>query len=321
MAQLVNKSLAAVAVSDELTTLLDWLYIGHLSSPFTLIVENAGGGADYDITDVQIDTSDDGGTTVALDQHAATPAVPIAIGTSSQAEFTTTAKYIRVRAVCAADEDTTAKITLLADSSTCRICTIAQVKQRLGLTGTATDSDIDATIAGIITGFEALAETFCERKLFRPDAAVTEYYAGCGEKLRLFYYPIISITSIKESLDYDFDNTDALTVNDDYRIANGGKNGIIQRLYSWWLDIEDSIQVVYKGAYTPVGETLGTGETALPADLTEAAIMQCSFIYKRRDDIGLTAVSYDGSSIQKFSAMDFLPLVKDILQKYRRISI
>ena len=216
---------------------------------------------------------------------------------------------------------TSSVVTEYDEDTTCNICAVAQVKQRLGLTDTDTDSDIDETIALIIAGFEAFAETFCERKLFRPDADVTEYKTGRGDYVRLDYYPIISITSIKEAYDYDFDNADALVANTDYRIINSGKKGILKRLYISWPDIDDSIQVVYKGGFTPIGEAVAAGETALPQDIIEAAVMQCSFTYKRKDDIGLTAVSFDAGSIQKFSAMDLLPLVKDTLTKYKRVSV
>jgi len=75
MAELVAKSVAAVAIDENLTTLNDWVNIEQVSG-FTVQVENAGGGSANDITDVQIDTSDDGGVTADLDQHAGVPAVP-----------------------------------------------------------------------------------------------------------------------------------------------------------------------------------------------------------------------------------------------------
>ena len=62
MSELAAKTSAAVAVDDSLTTLIDWTNI-ELMSGFTICVENAGGGSADDITDVQIDTSDDAGVT------------------------------------------------------------------------------------------------------------------------------------------------------------------------------------------------------------------------------------------------------------------
>lgn len=85
-----------------------------------------------------------------------------------------------------------------------------------------------------------------------------------------------------------------------------------------WFEVPDSIQVIYKGGYCSAGQTPGTGEFALPADLREAAIEQASFFFKRRDDLGLAGVSFEGGSISKFSAMDLLPMVKKVLDNYKK---
>jgi len=316
MAELILKTIA-VAVTDEVTILIDWVDIETLSG-FTLVIENAGGGSADDITDVLIDTSDDGGVTSSLDQHAGVPAVPIATGGSATGTFTETAKFVRVRAVCAADEDTTAKAILLADSSTGRICTVADIKSRLSISAT----DNDSLIAAIIAGVGEISDNYTGRSLIAPAADVTEYHTGNSSYLQLLQYPIISITSVKEASDYDFDNADALEADDDYRILAGGKKGIIYKIsYCNWLEFPDSVRVVYRGGYCSAGQTPAAGETALPSDLREAAIEQVTFIYKRKDDIGLSAVSFPGTSINKFAELDLLPLVKQTLDKYKRVTL
>ena len=277
MSELVAKTSSAIAVTDALTTLIDWVNIESVSG-FTIIVENAGGGSGNDISDVQIDTSPDGGITVSTDQHPGVPAVPIAAGNSKTATFTETAAFLRVRGVCASGEDTTATAWLLADSSVARICTLADVKDRLGLSNT----DNDSTINRIITGIEAIFNSFTIRQLIQNSADVTEYYTGCGSRVVLTRYPIISLTSIKQAVDYDFDSANALTENTDYRLVRSGKNGIIYRMYSNWYGIEDSIQVIYRGGYCAAGQVPGAGEHALPADLREAAIEQVSFTIDRK---------------------------------------
>lgn len=313
MAELITKTSAAVAVSDELTTLLDWTSI-ELFEGLTVIVANAGGGSGNDITDVQIDTSDDGGVTENLDQHDGVPAVPIASGTAKTGTFTETAGFVRVRAVCAEGEDTTATAFLLADSSSARICTLADVKDRLGLT----DTEHDTLFNRIITGLETVFDNYTRRKLIANAADVTEYHGGYGNRLCLKRYPIASITSVKEASDYNFDIADSLVANDGYRVVNNGDNGIIYRIYGLWLAKEDSIQIIYRGGFCAAGQAPGDGETALPADIREAAIEQACFIFKRRDDIGLSSVSFNGGSVNKFSAMKLLPMVENILKQYRR---
>jgi len=316
MSELVAKTAAAVAVDENLTTLLDWVNIEAVAD-FTIIVENAGGGSANDITDVQIDTSDDGGVTPNLDQHDGVPAVPIASGAAKTGTFTETAKFLRVRALCAAGEDTTAEVVLLADSSTGRICTLADIKDRLGIT----DTENDLAINRVIAGLEEIFNNYTRRKLLVNATDVTEYFSACGNRLQLNRYPVVSITSIKQVIDYDFDNADALTVDSDYRLVGNGRSGIIYRMFISWLEVPDSIQVVYKGGFCSAGQTPGEGEFAMPADLREVAIEQASFIFKRKDDIGLSSTGFQGGSISKFSAMDLLPMVKKVLDNYKKTSL
>jgi len=316
MSELVSKTSSAVAVDEDLTTLLDWVNIEGLSG-FTIIVTNAGGGSANDITDVQTDTSDDGGATSSLDQHAGVPAVPIADGESKQDTFTETSKFVRVRALCAAGEDTTAEAVLLADSATGRLCTLANVKDRLGIN----DTDHDTNLVTIIDNLLSVFENHCLRKLILNAADVTEYYTGCGRYIQLDRYPIVSVTSIKQALDYDFDNATALTANTDYRQVREGKNGILYRMHQDWYNTEDCIQVIYTGGYCSAGQTPGSGEHALPEDLVEAAILQSSFIFKRRNDIGLASVSFEGGAISKSEPVRLLPMVKDILKDFKKPGI
>ena len=319
MAELVSKTSSAVAVTEDLTTLLDWVNIETLSG-FTLVVTNAGGGSANDITDVQIDTSDDGGVTSDLDQHAGVPAVPIADGESKEDSFTDSSAYLRVRALCAAGQDTTATAILLADASTGRLCTLTDVKDRLGIR--AADTDYDQLINRLIASMTARFEKYCHGRRFILNAAdETEYFTGCGRYLQLDRYPIVSITSIKQAYDYDFTSATALTEDTDFRIVKKGKagnKGIIYKINSAWLEKEDIIQVVYKGGFCPAGQTPGAGEFALADDLREAAIVQSAFDYKRKDDLGLASISAEGGSISKFETYGLLKAVRVILDSYKK---
>lgn len=206
---------------------------------------------------------------------------------------------------------------VLLGSAGGRVCTLADVKDRLGID----DTDHDSVLSRIIAGLESMFDSFCGRNLVLPGAAVTEYYSPCGSYLRLRRYPVVSITSIKESTLYDFDSAEALTADTDYRILNGGKNGIVLRLLGDWFSLADNVQAVYRGGYAAAGASLGAGETALPDDIREAAIEQACFLFKRRDDLGLAGVSFEGGSITKYAPVDLLPLVKHALDQYRTPSL
>ena len=202
---------------------------------------------------------------------------------------------------------------VLLGSAGGRVCTLADVKERLGIGNT----DHDSVLSRLIAGLEGIFNNHIGRDLIVTAADVTEYYSGCGQYLQLKRYPVVEITSIKEALDYDFDSADALVANENCRLVNGGVNGIVFRCYGWWYETPDSIQVVYRGGFAAAGVTPGSGETALPDAIREAAIEQATFLFKRRDDLGLSGVSFEGGSIQKFAPVDLLPLVKKVLDDYR----
>lgn len=316
MPELVAQTSQAVAVDDSLTTLIDWVNIEAVSG-FTIIVENTGGGSANALTDIQIDTSNDGGITINTDQHDGVPAVPITSGNSKKGTFTETAKFVRIRAVCAENEDTTVNAWLLADLVIGRICTLADVKDRLGIS----DTEQDSIINRIIVGLEEVFRNYVNRHLLLNLVDVTEYYSTQGSYLQLLRYPVVSITSIKEAWDYDFSSADVLTEDTDYRKIRQGINGILYRIGLNWATVDDGIQVIYKGGYCSAGQTPGESEFAMPADLREAAIEQTSFLFKRKNDLGLAGVGFQGGSISKFSAIDLLPMVKQVLNNYKRPSL
>jgi len=207
-------------------------------------------------------------------------------------------------------------------SSTRHLCLLADVKTRLGIDD---KTDFDTIIDSIIAGVDGLFDAYCGRPLLMTDEDVTEYYSAdeAWRRILLNRYPVISITSIKEASDYDFTAAESLVLNTDYRPVNSGLNGIILRLNADWLAGEDVIEVVYRGGYCGAGEAASQGEYKLPDELREAAIQQSCFMFKRKDDLGLSAISSQGGSISKFADVELLPLVKQTLDnsKYKKPSL
>jgi hypothetical protein len=200
--------------------------------------------------------------------------------------------------------------------STGLICTLADVKDRLGL-----NDDFDTVLTRIITSIEGIFDTETRRTLIVTEEDVTEYFTPEGNYIQLDRYPVVGITSIKYATDYDFDNADVLVEDEDYRLMKQGKNGIIY-FPSSLASVPDSLQIIGRGGFCSAGQTAGVGEFAMDAGLRELAIQQSDFLFKRKDDIGLSSVSSQGGSISKFSDMELLPLVKNELEKfYRRPSL
>lgn len=193
-------------------------------------------------------------------------------------------------------------------------CLRNDVKVRAGME--IGDTSQDQIIDDIIRGIANLFENYCNRIFILNTSDATEYYDGGVNVIIVKRYPIVSITSVTESTDYDWDNETALTANDGYRSTND--KGIIHRLASDFYCGRDIVRIVYTGGYVAPGCDVGSGETALPDDLREAAIKQARYELKRKDDLGLSAVSAMGTNITKYAEDDLLPIVKRTLNHYRR---
>lgn len=203
MGYTVADQTTATAVTASLTTLIDWVNIEAYET-FHIVTENTGGGSGNDITDVQLDVSDDAGVTVTTDKYDVTPAASITSGVSDHVSFTTanvsSAKYVRIRVKCTTAEDTTAKCWLTADTlsttvDTYALTSLAQVKAYMGVTATTND----AVFARLINAVSAAIETYCDRK-FKARAYTMERQDGNGQYvLYVRNYPIISVERVATS--------------------------------------------------------------------------------------------------------------------------
>ncbi len=205
------------------------------------------------------------------------------------------------------------------------LCTVNDVKIRMA--SEASDKADDEMLAQIIRGVSAVFDIITERTFIINQADVTEYYDG-GMELYVDRWPVVSIASLKISADWDWSSVTALVADTDYRLQS--KNGRIYYLpgISWPYSSGrqkgdfpcgiDNIQIIYTGGYIGPDGSVLAGQTGLPDDIREACIQQVMFYFKRRHDIGLTAVSAEGQSITKFSPHNLLPSVKTILARYKR---
>jgi hypothetical protein len=77
-------------------------------------------------------------------------------------------------------------------------------------------------------------------------------------------------------------------------------------------------RVIYTGGYVLPGETVGAGQTALPAELETAAIEMVAFWYQNRDRVGVNRVWPKGGLFEEFQDIDLVPSVRAALEKYER---
>lgn len=305
---LLGQQETATAATSTATTIIDWTRIDEFAN-LTLVSINVGGGTG-DTCLFEMDESNDASTVSATQSsiggvHSATEGNATAL--------TSTYKYGRIQSA-AASSDTTCKAWITATNYQGGLCTLTDVRNRVGIeTAETTDDD---SIRDIIRGVSGQFDMHCNRSLLLNSSDVTELYDGSRKRIKTDRYPIVSITSLKESVDYDFTNATALTADTDYH--SNDEEGTLYKMGGSFVGKDESVQLIYKGGYVGPNGTASGGETALPDDIREAAILQAVFTYQRRGDVGLTSVSADGVSISKFSSMALLPIVKQTLNKYKR---
>jgi len=166
---------------------------------------------------------------------------------------------------------------------------------------------------------------------------------------------VVSIGEVKEALYSAFDTATEMVENDDYQIDRD--NGMLHRIGTWLAGI-NTVRVIYTGGYTVAPEfalgsdyttgevvqyagyifvaseditdaearpydddapwTQQVGEVPLPADLEQAAIQQSAFVYRRRNDLGISASGTAGGDVTHYAKDELLSGVREIITAHTR---
>jgi hypothetical protein len=190
------------------------------------------------------------------------------------------------------------------------LITLAQFKAYLQdySGGTKYDALFETLIDGVSEAFNA----YVGRALAKTTYTAV-YFDGDGkESLLLPNYPIVSITSITE-------DGSALTEGEDSDYLLYAATGILKRVNGAWYKGSKKIKLTYVAGYTVQGGTMGTGETALPADLKLACMIQVAREWKKAtlSEWGLISKSSpDGMSVTR-TETGLLKEAREILDRYR----
>ena len=193
------------------------------------------------------------------------------------------------------------------------LITAAQFKAYLGpdYSGAANDSLFELLIDSVSEMFNCHVGRTLAKTTYA-DA----YLDGNGqESLVLQNFPIISITSIHEDGVLLVEGADG-----DYVVDY--TSGLIHRVGGVWLRGRQTVKITYAAGYIVQGTAPGTGETALPADLKLACMIQVAREWKKTQgsEWGETSRSFpDGSTSHVERGL--LREVEEILQKYRRYRV
>lgn len=190
------------------------------------------------------------------------------------------------------------------------LCQLAAVKARLAIDQANTDED--SILTNAIAAISARFDRETTRTLARSAAATYEFNAEEREILPP-RYPIESVSAfaVKSNETDGFETQSDVT----YRI----RGGVVIELDVALGTRAQIGRVTYAGGYVLPGATATGVQTALPADLREAAVEQVAYWFQNRDRLGIVSVSGADASVQQFAALDLLPNVKAVLAIHRRI--
>ena len=160
----------------------------------------------------------------------------------------------------------------------------------------------DALLGELIAAVSARAGVYCNRDFEHKERV--EFHDGGGRYLYLKGLPVITITSIYGSDTWEWDEG-SLIPADHYQLLDAG---MVAYRFGVWPYGPKALKVTYTGGYSAEG---------IPDDLEMAVRTQVAYDFRRRKDIGLESVSFPDGSIQKMSSGEFLPAVRQVLDRYR----
>lgn len=210
---------------------------------------------------------------------------------------------------------------------------LTTLKSRLGLA--AFETADDALLTNFIRLVSARFELECQRKFAR--AADAEFiFPGDARDLRVDRFPVEAASAF-------------------YLRASAAENWREQSGADWLVSPSRAVielaaplggpreqgRVVFTGGYVLPGGAPGAGQTALPAELEQAAIEQVAYLYENRNRIGLVSVGGGSGAIEilrdlnllpagsgasasgtvwfKFAQADLLPAVRAVLRQHARL--
>jgi len=201
------------------------------------------------------------------------------------------------------------------------LTTLANLKLWLPITSTNTNDD--ASISRLIT---AVSQDF-QRATRRPDLLMAEYtevHQGDGStRMIAFHWPIVTISGVINV--GPSGNQFAINASED-KIANGwyiDEDIDPERNFEIYLNgyvFADGLPVSfgYTAGYVQPGQTVESGQIALPGDIEQAVIDWCTFRYKQRPNVSATQRrSTEGESTES-PILDAPPNVLQVIERYKR---
>jgi len=203
--------------------------------------------------------------------------------------------------------------------ATIDLCMLDDVKRHRALDsvrGRATvDVDVDERLQVLISAVSNEVERFCGRWFRKASRTQVLDPVDNQRVMQVRAYPLASISSLKYELGGDFASATAIDT-DDFTILDGGRAGQFALRWANFTGGIGSVQVIYIGGLAERTEGLPGADAG---DLMNACVEQVAFQWAREPNIDLRAQTQSQGGATYFGAMDFLPGVKRVLRRYKRI--
>ena len=177
---------------------------------------------------------------------------------------------------------------------------LAVLKEHLKIeTGQTGD---DAFLTSLIDRASQFIKRYTGRVLNQ--TTLTETYDALGSPVLLLRdFPVVSVTSVHESIDQVFDATTLVPAADYY--VNLRKGRITRTSGAPWLSYPDAVQVVYSAGYATI-----------PTDIEMVALELCAAKWRRRRNEGLSGKTLSDGSVMFFTPADMTADLERSLRLY-----
>jgi len=191
---------------------------------------------------------------------------------------------------------------------------LSTLKQRLAIP--AVDVQFDDLLTAALTAISVRFDRELSRTLVRTASATFEF--ADETEIIPACYPIESVSK------FELKTSEAEGWLEQTGVQFLIRRSCIISLQSPICNLHSAIctsRVTYTGGYVLPGDTVGPGQTPLPADLEQAAIEQTAAWFLNRDKIGLEVHWPKGGVYEKLSQLPLLPQVQAVLSRYTRWAI
>jgi len=184
------------------------------------------------------------------------------------------------------------------------LITLNDVKSYLSISGSNTDTD--DVIASLINSVSVLFENYCNKKIMSRTFTDEKYNGDNSNRLFTKQYPIISIISIYDDTNWNFE-ADTLISADNYMIH------------------PDMNNVYFKNNILSIGIgnikiTYNAGYESVPTDIKHSCILEVIRRFKHKTDPDVLSKTLSDGSVA-FDTNSLLKETKMILNKYKRFGV